>query len=32
MKPIHLVLAGAGSVFVAKIVRGLLAGWLNINL
>lgn len=32
MKPIHLVLVGFGAVVVAKIVKGLLSGWLGLNL
>lgn len=32
MKPIHLVLVGFSAVVAAKILRGLLAGWLNVNL
>lgn len=32
MKPIHLVAIGFASVVVAKVLRGLLAGWLNVNI
>jgi hypothetical protein len=32
MKPAHLVLIGFASVVAAKVIRGLLAGWLNVNL
>lgn len=32
MKPLHYVLIGFTAVVAAKIVRGLLAGWLNVNL
>jgi hypothetical protein len=31
MKPLHLVLIGFGSVVAAKIVKGLLTGWLGIS-
>lgn len=32
MKPFHLVLAGFTAVIAAKIVKGLLSGWLSINI
>lgn len=32
MKPFHYVLIGFVAVVGAKVVRGLLAGWLNINI
>lgn len=32
MKPLHYVLIGFVAVVAAKVVRGLLAGWLNVNL
>ena len=31
MKPIHYILIGFGSVVAAKIVKGLLTGWLGIS-
>lgn len=32
MKPFHYVLVGFAGVVAAKVVKGLLSGWLNINL
>jgi hypothetical protein len=32
MKPLHYVMIGFISVVAAKVARGLLAGWLNINI
>ncbi len=32
MKPVHLVLIGFGAVVAAKVVKGLLSGWLGLNL
>jgi hypothetical protein len=32
MKPIHLVVIGFGSVVAAKIVKGLITGWLGITI
>lgn len=31
MKPFHYVLVGFTAVVVAKIIRGLLSGWLSVN-
>lgn len=32
MKPVHLVLLGIGAVVAAKLAKGLLSGWLGLNL
>lgn len=32
MKPFHIVAIGFGSVVIAKIVKGLLTGWLSITI
>lgn len=32
MKPVHYVLIGFLAVVTAKVARGLLAGWLNVNI
>lgn len=32
MKPLHYVLVGFVAVVGAKIIRGLLAGWLGVNI
>lgn len=32
MKPFHYVVIGFLAVVSAKVIRGLLAGWLNINI
>jgi len=32
MKPLHYVVAGFAAVVIAKVLRGLLNGWLNLGL
>jgi hypothetical protein len=32
MKPAHLVIIGFLAVVTAKVIRGLLSGWLNVNI
>ena len=32
MKPFHYVLIGFGAVVAAKVAKGLLSGWLGLNL
>lgn len=32
MRPFHYVFLGAAAVVAAKIAKGLLSGWLNVNI